>query len=210
MPFVSFHFIFRCVHITDIGVGYISTMLSLSALFLRWCSQVRDFGLQHLCSMRNLQVLSLAGKSKRRRREGKKKTKLIEAVWMSAQLNMLMLLVYISPFSSQVVLCWPRAVSQASFSCVICRSWNWPTVKGRPTNCTSTCTSICRAAWLSNRRRHGGDNKVRSTCATRDDLQVWKGSGKLPGRVLVGFPFVGQGLCRTDNASVLVYFFLEK
>ncbi|EDS30429.1 conserved hypothetical protein [Culex quinquefasciatus] len=51
----------RCVHITDIGVGYISTMLSLSALFLRWCTQIRDFGLQHLCSMRNLQVLSLAG-----------------------------------------------------------------------------------------------------------------------------------------------------
>ncbi|ETN66603.1 hypothetical protein AND_001604 [Anopheles darlingi] len=50
-----------CVHITDIGVGYISTMLSLSALFLRWCTQIRDFGLQHLCSMRNLQVLSLAG-----------------------------------------------------------------------------------------------------------------------------------------------------
>lgn len=37
-------------------------MLSLTALFLRWCSQVRDFGLQHLCSMRNLQILSLAGK----------------------------------------------------------------------------------------------------------------------------------------------------
>lgn len=54
---------FRCVHITDIGVGYVSTMLSLTALFLRWCSQVRDFGLQHLCSMRNLQVLSLAGES---------------------------------------------------------------------------------------------------------------------------------------------------
>lgn len=36
-------------------------MLSLTALFLRWCSQVRDFGLQHLCSMRNLQILSLAG-----------------------------------------------------------------------------------------------------------------------------------------------------
>lgn len=51
----------RCIHITDIGVGYISTMLSLTALFLRWCSQVRDFGLQHLCSMRNLQILSLAG-----------------------------------------------------------------------------------------------------------------------------------------------------
>lgn len=58
--FPSFHSS-RCVHITDIGVGYISTMLSLTALFLRWCSQVRDFGLQHLCSMRNLQVLSLAG-----------------------------------------------------------------------------------------------------------------------------------------------------
>lgn len=51
----------RCIHITDIGVGYISTMLSLTTLFLRWCSQVRDFGLQHLCSMRNLQILSLAG-----------------------------------------------------------------------------------------------------------------------------------------------------
>lgn len=51
----------RCVHITDIGIGYISTMLSLSALYLRWCSQIRDFGLQHLCGMRNLQILSLAG-----------------------------------------------------------------------------------------------------------------------------------------------------
>lgn len=51
----------RCVHITDIGVGYISTMGSLSALFLRWCSQLRDFGLQHLCGMRSLQVLSVAG-----------------------------------------------------------------------------------------------------------------------------------------------------
>ena len=27
---------FRCVHISDIGVGYISTMLALSSLFLRW------------------------------------------------------------------------------------------------------------------------------------------------------------------------------
>lgn len=37
-------------------------MVSLSALFLRWCSQLRDFGLQHLCVMRSLQVLSVAGK----------------------------------------------------------------------------------------------------------------------------------------------------
>ncbi|KOB73216.1 F-box/LRR-repeat protein 16, partial [Operophtera brumata] len=51
----------RCVHITDIGVGYISTMQSLVALFLRWCSQLRDFGVQHLCGMRSLQLLSLAG-----------------------------------------------------------------------------------------------------------------------------------------------------
>ena len=57
----KFSLFFRCIHITDIGVGYISTMISLNALFLRWCSQIRDFGLQHLCSMRNLQVLSLAG-----------------------------------------------------------------------------------------------------------------------------------------------------
>lgn len=59
--FYVFCFHSRCVHITDIGVGYISTMLSLTALFMRWCTQIRDFGLQHLCSMRNLQVLSLAG-----------------------------------------------------------------------------------------------------------------------------------------------------
>ncbi|KAF7995416.1 hypothetical protein HCN44_006523 [Aphidius gifuensis] len=51
----------RCIHVTDIGVGYISTMSSLSALFLRWCSQLRDFGLQHLCGMRSLLVLSVAG-----------------------------------------------------------------------------------------------------------------------------------------------------
>ena len=51
----------RCVHISDIGVGYISTMLALSSLFLRWCSQIRDFGLQHICGMRNLHILSVAG-----------------------------------------------------------------------------------------------------------------------------------------------------
>ncbi|XP_014670613.1 PREDICTED: F-box/LRR-repeat protein 16-like [Priapulus caudatus] len=50
----------RCMHVTDIGVGYLSTMTSLTSLFLRWCCQLRDFGLQHLYSMRNLQVLSLA------------------------------------------------------------------------------------------------------------------------------------------------------
>lgn len=50
-----------CGNVTDIGVGYVSTMLSLTSLFLRWCTQLRDFGLQHLCSMRNLQILSLAG-----------------------------------------------------------------------------------------------------------------------------------------------------
>lgn len=36
-------------------------MQSLVALFLRWCSQLRDFGIQHLCGMRSLQVMSLAG-----------------------------------------------------------------------------------------------------------------------------------------------------
>lgn len=49
---------------TDIGVGYLSTMTSLLKLFLRWCTQIRDFGLQHMYSMRNLRVLSLAGKCK--------------------------------------------------------------------------------------------------------------------------------------------------
>ena len=52
----------RCVHITDIGIGYISTMLALHTLYLRWCTQIRDFGLQHICGMRSMQILSLAGK----------------------------------------------------------------------------------------------------------------------------------------------------
>lgn len=52
---------FRCVHITDIGIGYISTMLALNTLYLRWCTQIRDFGLQHICGMRSMQILSLAG-----------------------------------------------------------------------------------------------------------------------------------------------------
>ena len=51
----------RCTHITDIGVGYLSTMTSLTRLFLRWCTQLRDFGLQHLYTMKSLKVLSLAG-----------------------------------------------------------------------------------------------------------------------------------------------------
>lgn len=46
---------------TDIGIGYISTMLAIHTLFLRWCTQIRDFGLQHICGMRSMQVLSLAG-----------------------------------------------------------------------------------------------------------------------------------------------------
>eukprot|EP00106_Octopus_bimaculoides_P020914 XP_014788356.1 PREDICTED: F-box/LRR-repeat protein 16-like [Octopus bimaculoides] len=36
-------------------------MTSLIKLYLRWCTQVRDYGLQHLYSMRNLRLLSLAG-----------------------------------------------------------------------------------------------------------------------------------------------------
>ena len=51
----------RCVHVTDIGIGYISTMLELKTLSVRWCTQIRDFGLQHICGMRSMQILSLAG-----------------------------------------------------------------------------------------------------------------------------------------------------
>lgn len=36
---VSF-FVFRCVRITDTGLGYLSTMSSLRSLYLRWCCQV--------------------------------------------------------------------------------------------------------------------------------------------------------------------------
>ncbi|KAH9519769.1 F-box/LRR-repeat protein 16 [Bulinus truncatus] len=51
----------RCTHVTDIGIGYISTMTSLTRLFIRWCVQVGDYGLHHIFSMRNLRVLSIAG-----------------------------------------------------------------------------------------------------------------------------------------------------
>eukprot|EP00058_Branchiostoma_floridae_P021544 XP_002607034.1 hypothetical protein BRAFLDRAFT_127069 [Branchiostoma floridae] len=50
-----------CVRITDTGLGFLSTMTSLTALYLRWCCQVQDFGLQHIYSMKKLRVLSLAG-----------------------------------------------------------------------------------------------------------------------------------------------------
>ena len=67
MAFVNHRILFcprcRCVHITDIGIGYISTMLALHTLYLRWCTQIRDFGLQHICGMRSMQILSLAGKN---------------------------------------------------------------------------------------------------------------------------------------------------
>nr|XP_054763468.1 F-box/LRR-repeat protein 16-like [Lytechinus pictus] len=33
----------------------------LRALYLRWCCQVQDFGLQHLYGMKSLLVLSVAG-----------------------------------------------------------------------------------------------------------------------------------------------------
>ena len=60
---VTFSLFFsRCSHVTDIGVGYLSTMTSLTRLYLRWCTQLRDFGLQHLYTMKNLKILSLAGK----------------------------------------------------------------------------------------------------------------------------------------------------
>ncbi len=60
--FFLFLFVFRCLHITDIGLGYIATMAHLESLSVRWCPQVRDFGLQALISLRSLRTLSIAGK----------------------------------------------------------------------------------------------------------------------------------------------------
>lgn len=57
-----FLLICRCLHITDIGLGYIATMAHLENLSVRWCPQVRDFGLQALISLRTLRTLSVAGK----------------------------------------------------------------------------------------------------------------------------------------------------
>ena len=51
----------RCIHITDIGLGFISTMAKLRSLSARWCPQVRDFGLQTICCMKTLETISVAG-----------------------------------------------------------------------------------------------------------------------------------------------------
>ncbi|CAG0921504.1 unnamed protein product [Notodromas monacha] len=50
----------RCILVTDIGLGYLSTMVTITFLSLRWCPQIRDFGMQHICGMRNLRILFLA------------------------------------------------------------------------------------------------------------------------------------------------------
>ena len=57
------YFVCRCNLITDMGIGYLSTMSSLRKLFLRYCQQVHDLGLHHIYSMRKLTHLSLAGKA---------------------------------------------------------------------------------------------------------------------------------------------------
>ena len=54
----------RCNLITDMGIGYLSTMASLRKLFLRYCQQVHDLGLHHIYSMRKLTHLSLAGNAR--------------------------------------------------------------------------------------------------------------------------------------------------
>ncbi|XP_071797750.1 uncharacterized protein [Asterias amurensis] len=51
----------RCVRITDTGIGFLSTMNCMRALYLRWCCHVQDFGLQHLYNMKSLAILSVAG-----------------------------------------------------------------------------------------------------------------------------------------------------
>ena len=51
----------RCIHVTDIGLGYAATMSRLSSLSIRWCPQVRDFGIQTLCSLKSLKSIALSG-----------------------------------------------------------------------------------------------------------------------------------------------------
>lgn len=142
----------RCVHITDIGVGYISTMLSLSALFLRWCSQVRDFGLQHLCSMRNLQVLSLAGMCTVPRLQSHPLEQMV------SQLSMLMRILTLALF--QAVHCWPRADCPVSSNCATCRSWSSPIARERHRNSSPTCTNTCHGVRSSSRGAPDTDNKI--------------------------------------------------
>ncbi|KAG9509033.1 F-box/LRR-repeat protein 16 [Fragariocoptes setiger] len=51
----------RCIHVTDVGLGYLSTMPNLHVLSLRWCQQITDLGLETLISMRTMTSLSIAG-----------------------------------------------------------------------------------------------------------------------------------------------------
>lgn len=60
---MSWIFLCRCALISDMGIGYVSTMASLQKLYLRYCQQVRDLGVHHIYSMRKLRCLSLAGKA---------------------------------------------------------------------------------------------------------------------------------------------------
>ena len=59
--YIALVLFYRCSQVTDLGLGFLSTMTSLQRLYLRWCCQLRDFGLQHVYIMSSLQVLSLAG-----------------------------------------------------------------------------------------------------------------------------------------------------
>lgn len=51
----------RNVHITDVGIGYLSTMSRLTLLHIRWCPRITDIGLESLLGVSSLKYLSLAG-----------------------------------------------------------------------------------------------------------------------------------------------------
>uniref|UniRef100_A0A1I8HP62 Protein kinase domain-containing protein n=1 Tax=Macrostomum lignano TaxID=282301 RepID=A0A1I8HP62_9PLAT len=53
-----------CSSISDIGVGYLSTMPKLRSLCLRWCSSLSDTSIRHILNLRTLSFLSAAGNSR--------------------------------------------------------------------------------------------------------------------------------------------------
>lgn len=147
-------------------------MLSLTALFLRWCSQVRDFGLQHLCSMRNLQILSLAGNApfgyrplfcfhphtcvmRMFRHSFDRLCNYCGGSSSSSHCGRLTQLQFnwLNSCIFQAALSWHPADCRALSNCVTCKSSNLPTALAAHKSSSNTYASICHAVWLSSKSR---------------------------------------------------------
>ena len=135
----NFDVLFRCLHVTDIGLGYVATMTNLKTLSLRWCPQIRDFGLQTICSMRSLKNLSVAGQ--------------FNYNLIHYQINI--------KLSFQVVLNWLSMAFHVLSNYNNWMNWNWPTVQVQVKNWLSIWRIICQTTQWSSHELH---QVIRSSC----------------------------------------------